>query len=144
MKPIKNRYLIFSVVIFSVSLLLFFLSLFLTQAAVLEKKEIPVNLNIGEIASFNLSLNASFLSFGTITPEANSQRTISLENNYNSPIVAYLNSEGNISRFLVFEKKIRIGVNETKEINIWTILPKEEDYGEYSGKLVLILKREGR
>jgi hypothetical protein len=134
-----NKNFLFSVILLFLSCFIFFLTVFLNQSLFLEKKEILTTLKVGEVAAFDLS-NSTF-SFGTITPTANSYRSIEIKNNYSFPIIAFFSSRGNISRFLVFEEKIKIPQNEGTIVNITTIFPAEKDYGEYSGKILITLKK---
>ncbi len=138
MKIRKNKYLLFSIIVFFLSLLFFVFAILLNQSLMLEKKEISAILKVGNIAAFNL--DNSTLSFGTITPGTTSSRNFEIENNYPFIIVAHLDSVGNISRFLTFEKKIKILPKEKKIVNIGTILPVEKDHGGYSGKMIIIFK----
>ena len=140
MKIKKDRYSFFSLIIFFLSVLIIFFSLFLSQSLILYKKEIPTTLRIGETPAFNL--DNSTLSFGTIAPNTTASRTIKLENNYSFPIIASFSSKGNISKFLIFEEKVKLLSREEKVVTISTILPGEEDYGNYSGKILVVMKRE--
>jgi len=140
MKIENNKYLLFSVVIFLLSILLLFLSFLLVHSLVLYEQEILVDLQVGQIPGFNL--DKSILSFGTIAPNMSGSRTIKLENNYPFPIIALFSSKGNISKFLIFEEKIKLLSKEEKIVTISTILSREEDYGNYSGKINVVLKRE--
>jgi len=139
MKINKNKYVFFSIVIFFLSFLSFVFAVWLNQSVILEKKEISAILKVGDIAAFNLD-NSTF-SFGTITPGLTSSRSFQIENNYPFAIVAHISSEGNISRFLIFENKVKLIPQETRAITIATISPLEKDYGDYSGKIIIILKR---
>jgi len=140
MKIKKNKYFIFSLIIFFLSILVLVSAFLLNQSLTLDKKEVPTILKVGKITAFNLD-NSTF-SLGTITTGATSSRSFQIENNYPFSIVAHISSKGNISQFLIFERKIQITPREKKIINIGTILPMEEDYGDYSGKIIIVLKRK--
>lgn len=140
MKFTKNKVLFFSIFLFFLAFSLIIFSILLEKYFILDKKEISTFLEIGDIPSFNLD-NSTF-SFGKIVPGVTSSRRIQIENNYAFPIFVSLSSKGNISRFLLFEKEINIPVNEKRIIEIQTISPLKEDYGNYSGKIILALKRE--
>jgi hypothetical protein len=128
------------IVLFFISLFLILFSLFLLNYVSLEKKEIDLQLKIGEIAAFNLDKN--IFSFGTITPNVTSSREIVLENNYTFPIKVNFEIKGEIKRFILFENFIQLKSNETKTIKLETIYPVKEDFGEYFGKLIVLFKRD--
>ena len=136
----KDKYLIFSAILFFLSMLLVFFSFLLVHSLDLSKPEISVDLKVGKTAAFNLD-NDTF-SFGTITSLGGASRTIKIANNYSFPIIAYFTLKGNISRFLVFEKQVEILQNEEKIITISTITPIEEDYGKNFKELKLSSERE--
>jgi hypothetical protein len=140
MKINKKNYLLFSIILFFFSIFLVFLSFLLTQSLILDRKEIPAFLEVGKISAFNL--DKSVLSFGVIVPNTISSRTIKIENTYPFSVDYLFTSEGNISKFLVFEEKVRLLSQEEKMVTIATISPEEKDYGNYSGKIIVRLKRE--
>jgi len=140
MKIENKKYLFFSVAIFFLSILLLFLSFLLVSSLILYEQEISADLQVGAIPGFNL--DNSILSFGTIAPNISNSRTLQIVNDYPFPILASFSSKGNISKFLIFEKQIKLFSHEEKIVIISTILPREEDYGNYSGKINVILKKE--
>jgi hypothetical protein len=140
MKFANNKILFFSIFLFFLAFFLFIFSLLLEKSFILDKKEIPTFLEIGDIPAFNLD-NSTF-SFGKIVSGITSSRSIQIDNNYDFPIAVFLTSRGNISRFLLFEKETDILVNEKRIIDLKTISPAKEDYGNYSGKIILTLKRK--
>ena len=136
LKNQKNKII---VLLFIISLLVFLLTLYINSLLVLEKKEIPVFLKVGEIAAFNLS--ATELSFGTLTPGSNARRNITLKNEYDFPVKFEFHAKGDAKRFLLFEKKIYLEIEEEKSIEIKVIIPKDEEYGDYSGKLSVSIRK---
>jgi len=140
MKIKKSKRLFFSVVLFFLGFLALVFAIWVNHSLVIKTMEIPAVLEVGKVSGFNLD-NSTF-SFGTITPGTTSSRMFQIENNYSFPIVAKISSKGNISRFLIFENKVKLPSQEKKIIPIATIYPMEEDYGNYSGEIIVILKRE--
>ena len=135
----KNKTFYIAVFILVLSISLFLVALYIKSAVVLEKKEIIATLRVGAIAGFDA--NASALTFGTITSHSRSYRDLTIENNYVFPIKVEFHARGNITEFLVFDKVVYLDVEEKKSIKISTIIPVDEDYGSYSGKIVIVMKR---
>jgi len=135
----ENKIYLFIFFVLALSLFLFSFGIYLTQIAVLEKIEVVANLRIGDTLGFDA--DAGRLDFGTIAPNSSSRRTFTIENNYNFPIKAEFDVEGEIGEFLLFDKIIFIDVGETKEINVSTITLVEAEQGNYSGKFITTLKK---
>ncbi len=122
------------------SISLFLITLYIKSAVILEKKEIIATLRVGDIVGFDA--NASALTFGTITSHSRSYRDLTIENNYMFPIKVEFHAKGNITEFLVFDKVVYLDVGEKKSIRINTIIPVDKKYGSYSGKMVVVMKRD--
>lgn len=140
MKIKKSKRLFFSVVLFFLGFLVLIFAIWVNHSLVLKTMEVSATLEVGKVSGFNLD-NSTF-SFGVISPKTTSSRMFQIENNYPFPIVARISSRGNISRFLIFENKIKLLPQEKKTVAITTISPGEEDYGNYSGRIIFVLKRE--
>jgi len=132
----KKKLVIF---IFALSVILFLTALYINSFIVLEKKEIIATLSIGDTAGFDV--NATALTFGTITSGSSAYRNLTIENNYNFPIKVKFDVKGNITEFLIFDKIIYLDAGEKKFIRINTIVPVNESYGDYSGKIIVVMKR---
>lgn len=135
----RNKKLYFALLLFILSLIVFLFALYINSTFILEKKEIPVNLKIGEQPAFNLSQTA--FDFGTITPGSSASREIILENNNSFEIKYGFRAKGEIRKFLLFEKNIYLAPYEKKNIEINTIIPSNEEYGEYSGRIAATIKK---
>ncbi len=135
----RNKKYYSAVLLFILSLAVFFFTLYINSTFILEKKEIPVNLKIGEQPAFNLSQTA--FDFGTITPGSSASREIILENNNSFAVKYEFRAKGKIKKFLLFEKNIYLASYEKKRIEINTIIPNNEEYGEYSGKIIAVIKK---
>jgi len=136
----KNKTLYIAVFIFILSVSLFLVALYIKSAIILEKKEIIATLSVGETAGFDA--NATALTFGTITSGSRSYRNLTIENNYVFPIKVEFRAEGNITNFLIFDKVIYLGVGEKKSIKVNTIIPIGNEFGDYSGKVIVIMKKD--
>lgn len=137
-KAKANRKLVIG--IFAVSVVLLLVAFFLNSAVVLEKKEIPSSLTVSDRASFELNKEA--LTFGKITPGSSSQRDLQIQNTRDFPIRVEFESVGNITKFLSFEKSVRLDVGEVAFERINAIVPSNQSYGDYSGVMVVTIKRD--
>ena len=133
----KNKLII---LIFVASLVVF-ISIFYINFSllILEKEEIVAILIVGDKAGFDV--NSTALTFGMITAGSSSSRNLIIENNYDFPIKVEFNVKGDIKRFLVFEKVVYLDSGENKTVSIGTIDPVNEEYGNYSGKVIVVTKR---
>lgn len=136
----KSKIFYVAVFIFVLSISLFLITLYLKSAVVLEKKEIIATLRVGDIAGFDANVTA--LTFGTITSHSYSSRNLTIENNYVFPIKIKFCAKGNITEFLVFDKLVYLDVGEKKSIRIDTIMPVDEKYGNYFGKMIIVIKKD--
>jgi hypothetical protein len=132
----------FIILLVSISVILFLFSIFLKSSVVLDKKEIPLALIIGDKSAFNISKDSSDLNFGTIQKENSAYREISVKNNYQFPIVLEMDIDGDIKDFLLFEKIVSLDIDEEKQIKVSTITIGDESYGNYSGRLIITFKRD--
>jgi hypothetical protein len=122
-----------------ISLFVFILYLLLNlNSEIIYQKVIPMKLNIGEIAGFDV--NNTILTFGTVTPLSSSRRQLKLENNYPFPIQFRFYAEGNISNFLVFKKKVYLNSGKSRDFDI-VAFSNNETSGEYSGNFIITARR---
>lgn len=135
-KKTKNKLII---LMFVISLIIFLLILYLNSLMILEKKEIITTLMIGNKTGFDL--NTTALTFGRITFGSSAQRNLIIKNQYDFPIKVEFSVKGDIKKFLVFEKIVPIEVGEEKTISITAINPIDTEYGNYSGKMIVIIKK---
>jgi len=127
--------------LFVVALMVFLLTLRvnMTGNVVLDKKEIPTTLIIGERAGFNLT--QGILGFGRVPYGSYSTRDLDLVNNYSFPVLAIINVKGDIADFLLYEKEIKLDPGEIKSISIDTVVFKNEPFGNYNGIVSIEFKR---
>ncbi len=137
----KSKIIFYSVIfMFVLSLLLFLIALYINSNVILERREIPATLIVGDTAGFDV--NDSLLTFGVITYGTSSQKTLIAENNYDFPIRFEFSVKGNITQFLIFDKVIYLEGGEKKSVSISTIIPSNEEYGIYSGTMIIIIKKD--
>ena len=138
----KNKFCFFVFLLLVLSLCLFFFAMYLKYTAVLEVIEFDAMLRVGDVASFNVDTSA--LTFGTVTLNTSSQRTLAMKNNYGFPIKVEFSAEGDIEKFLVFEKIIFLDVEESRYVNVRTIILTDEKQGNYSGKFITTVLKSGK
>ena len=136
-KNTKNKLIVF---IFILSLIVFLFAFYLNYSATLKKEEIIATLIIGNKTGFDL--NATALTFGRITPNSNLQRNLIIKNNYNFPIKVKFDAKGEIKKFLVFDKAVHLKKGEEKNVAITAISSVNSEYGNYSGKIIVITKKD--
>jgi len=129
----------FIIILFILGVFVFLFSIYFRNSLILETIEIYANLNISKTTGFDL--NDTALTFGNLVPGSSSSRSFVIENNYGFPIKIRINSKGDISRFLSFEKIHRIEQNKSKKIIIGVIVSEGEIYKSYSGELVIIMEK---
>jgi len=135
----KKLYLILAI-------LLVLLSCFMLWNILKEKGIIPLKtmtayttLTVGNHTGFDL--NKTVLSFGTITNGTSSSRNITINNNYDFPVRFEFDVQGNISKFLVYSKNIYLNPKEEKSIMFLTHFVSNETFGEYSGRIIMKVKK---
>jgi len=136
-KEIKDKLIIF---IFIISLIIFLLILRINSLIVLEKEEIITTLIIGNRTGFDL--NTTALTFGMIALGSSSQRDLIIKNDYDFPIKVEFNVKGDIEKFLIFDKVVYLEVGEEKTISIISVIPVDEEYGNYHGRIIIVTKKD--
>ena len=139
-KDRDKLYLTIAVLFIFISLVSLFFSMYSKREVILDKKEIRCFLKIG--SKTGLMVTNESLDFGTIIYGSSAQKTIDLANNYAFPIKLELSAEGNISDFLIYDRKIYLDKLEKKTIYISTITFSNESYGNYSGELIILFKKK--
>lgn len=114
-----------------------------TQASrVLDEKEIPTSLTIGNRTGFNVSKDA--LSFGLLAPGvAASRDDLILTNGYSFPIKLEFAVEGSIEPLLIYEKIIYLEPGESRNVSVSTIVITDEVAGDYAGKFIIVFRKAG-
>lgn len=138
LKKEKNN-LYFVVFLFTLSFIIFIFTLYL-HFDILEKQEIFIELTIGNKTGFNL--DSGKISFGAITPSSNSERVIYLKNIYDFPVKVELSAEGNVSKFLNYQDRYFFEKHETKIVKIVASYSEGAEFGNYSGNLSIVFKRD--
>lgn len=137
----KNKllYLLVLLLLF-VSLLAFSISFYLDSKRVLEIKELPMGLAIGDTAGFNLDKGE--LNFGTLVEGSKGVREdVNIANLYEFPIEVDFHSKGDITPLLIFDKKMKLQPGERKKFSVSTVVITNEAHGNYTGKMTITFKK---
>ncbi|HLD54825.1 MAG TPA: hypothetical protein VJB35_01055 [Candidatus Nanoarchaeia archaeon] len=137
---LKNNFKIYLVVLIFFLSLILFITLSYAKYSILETKIIKTSVIIGDTPGFDL--NSTTLTLGRIDNYTSMGRSFTIKNDYNFPIKIYFDPRGNISKLLIFEQNSNIGINETKTFYISANNNINASYGEYSGEIIVIIKRD--
>ena len=136
----KKNLLIWAIVALCISFVGFLISFYIQSSVILEKYEIYASLSIGDIAG--MDVNSTALTLGGLIYGSSSGRKITLENNYDFPVVYYFKVEGDISNFLIFDREVHLEPGENKTISISTSTITDEEHGDYDGFLKVVVKKD--
>jgi hypothetical protein len=141
----KNRLIAIGAVgILVLSILLIAFSFFLNRGIV-EKQEIIFSFGVSDKAG--IDLNKTILSLGNVIPGGTSlSRGFEITNYHDFPVIADVyakcNQNADMSKFLDFEKQVKIPSKESYRILVVATAPKGEPYANYTGKIVVVLKKD--
>lgn len=136
----ESKIYVFIVFLFALSLVLFFMSFYANTLSVLQKKEIPVSLRIGDTPG--IDVNNTALTFGTVSPGSSIQRNLIIQNDYPFSLQVELEVQGDLERYLSFEKVIFLDINEKKEVPIRATVSNGEEFVNYTGKIIIVFKKD--
>ena len=135
----KNNYIkILVLVLFLISFSLFLLA-YMNSFNVLDKKIVSTSMTIGDYTGFDL--NDTMLTFGTVMLGGSSERGVNLENDYDFPVKIIISVEGEIERFLVFERVVELDIGEKKSVGFVCLAPSGESAKTYSGEITFLIKK---
>ncbi len=139
-KKIRNKYLLQIILLI---LLIIIISInvyyFLELSKIVEVKVLNASVIVSDITGFDL--NASALTFGKITRGGSATRGINIKNNQNFPVKVYISAKGEIKNF-IFSANYRLEKNQEKSIKISVVIPLDAVFGEYSGKVIVKIKKD--
>ncbi len=137
----KNKLIIFNVIlIFLISLATLLFVLFGENLFVLQETEVPAVLVVSNYTAWNITQDGDILDFGVIRKGTNSEKKISIANEYSFPIKFEFNVKGNISDF-IDSKVVYLSSKEDKDVVFSTKYVTNESFGKYSGIVRVIVKR---
>jgi len=138
----KNNLMLFvAVFLLAISLIAFFIALNLDSIISLQKQEIPVNVIISNYSAWNISKNQSDLNLGIINKGSAGVRSINISNDYKFKTVVETEIKGNITPLMIYEPVIILEPMEDREIVFRTKTIENEEFGEYSGIIIIRLKK---
>ncbi|MBI2124367.1 hypothetical protein HYT92_01110 [Candidatus Pacearchaeota archaeon] len=135
----NKRLFYLAVLLLAISAAALLSSIFLNISPVLDAKEIYASMSVSGITGLNVDNTA--LTFGNIMPGTSASRNLIFTNQYGFPVRLEISAEGDISGFLSFERYAYVGADETKEIGINAVAPAGERYADYSGKIIVVVKK---
>ena len=104
-----------------------------------ETKELDVILKVDDKVGLNVDSDA--VKFGKVPPGGSGQRTISLKNNHNTPLKVDIRFSGEVRYFVhVSDNYFWLEPQETKEITAVAHVPKDTEFGIYTGKMRVLFK----
>jgi hypothetical protein len=137
-----NLALVVAIIIFLISLVFLIIALNLDSIIILQRQEIPIAVGISDYAAINITENTNILHLGTAKKNtAAGPRNISIENSRDFPTIVEIDARGDIESLLVFERVIYLEANESREIPISTKIIQNEEFGDYSGILIITFKK---
>lgn len=128
-----------ALVLFAVSLITFIFSIYLKDNDVLERYVIYLRLGVSGVTG--IDLNKTALTFGNIVPGNTGSRSFFIQNGYSFPVKVDISVKGEVKRFIYFDNNFVVNTGEKKVIGVSAFVPYNEVYGNYSGELVVTLRK---
>jgi len=115
----------------------------LTQYFLIEKVQtFNAFVTVADRIGFNLNASESELYFGAAPPTASLTRTLIFDNTDPRPSKVIIKSYGKIKDWMIAsENNFILGGNENKTVKITIVVPKDAEFGDYTGKIKLVFKR---
>ncbi len=135
----QNKLLTLAIVLVIVSLIVFIHSYRLKNAEILEEWSVYVRGNVSNHSGFDLT--PGVLSMGAVVPGSSSERRVKVDNSYPFPIYVFMSSNGTISKYLYYNTREKIGINESKSISIIFSPDENASEGFYDGYLTYKIKQ---
>lgn len=133
----RKKFTLLILVVLVVTLLISFISLY-NSFTILNIRSLNASLSVSN--KIGIELNGTALKFGAVLPRGESKKTLILKNYYNFPVKIYLVPKGEIKKF-VEKQVIFLDVGEEKKVEIIAKVPANANYGNYDGKVLIIIKR---
>ncbi|MFH1248581.1 MAG: hypothetical protein V1660_00320 [archaeon] len=101
---------------------------------------IETRVEVGDKIGF--ALGKKGLDFGIVTREGSVIREIVLVNQDEQQVTARVFFKGDIAKFMdASTKNFVMSGNETKKVSFSVVIPQNVEYGNYTGKIVIIFER---
>jgi len=138
----SNKLMLFvAISLLVVSLIAFIISLNMDSITSLEKKEIPITIKIDNRTALNMSKNESILNLGSVAVSNYASRNLTISNDYSFKTVFEFDIIGDIAPLMIFQPVIIFEPNEKKDLLFRTKIITNESFGEYSGTLLIRIKK---
>lgn len=137
---VKNR------IFFIIVLALFFASLIILTISIvgnfpLKTYEVPITVKVSNTTAFNISTGQKVLDLGTIAKGSGAFRNLSIQNNYDFPVLFEFEVLGNIKNLLIYPPNLILESREASSVKFETIIIHDEPKGVYSGTIVVKLRK---
>ena len=137
--PLSNKRFILSVSLVLV-LLLAGLLYYFAFGVIKASYSIPMVIEVS--SKLGIAGDTGVLNFGVVQPGGWSKKTLVLANNRAYPLEVIMTPSGNISPYIVFsENFFLLNASGTRTVGVWVQTPVTIRYGQYDGRLNIIMKR---
>ncbi|MEA3378512.1 MAG: hypothetical protein U9Q69_02620 [Nanoarchaeota archaeon] len=135
----KNKTILILVIVFFLTLAVISHAYFFYT--ILDIEEFPMMLLVGN--KIGIDVGVDMIRFGRVQPGGGSSRIFYLTNDYDFPIVVKMSTSGILANYVSLSaNNFVLAPLEKKEVSISAGVPKDMAYGNYTGKLKVVLKRE--
>ncbi len=116
------------------------LYIFLLDYHILEKREIPLSIQVTDFLGFDL--DNSSVKLGACRPGDSSSREIQVTNEFGADVKLEISISGSISKLPSdYPKSVHLKMGESKAINFKVSVPGDMPHGNYTGMITLVFKR---
>ena len=143
-KKLKGRdkkKLILIILVFIIIILLVSLVISLnSRLSTIKKQSFGTEIIVSD--HYGFAINGTALVFGMVTPGGSATKKLTINNNYGEDIKVKIYSEGFLSNYLeVSENDFVLEENENKTLSFSAHIPTDLEYGNYTGKVFVIIKK---
>ncbi len=138
----KDKQRIFLVSLFILFFLVLIFSMFniFNYFSTIEHKRIYTEVIVSD--KFGIAINETALLFGMIIPGTSSTKNITIVNDYDQDIRVDISSKGDIKEFLsVNDNDFVIKNGELKDVKFFIKIPTGTEHGNYSGEIIVDIKK---
>ena len=133
----KKHFIVLMICIAAILLLSFTIS----KSQVLQKQSIPIFVKVAPYVG--LSVDKDKLHFGAVPRGGISRRMVFLYNNDTYVKSVSIKATGQASQWLrLSDNNFKLASYENKTLNLTISIPRDADYGNYTGNLILTFKKD--
>ncbi|MBI4016348.1 MAG: hypothetical protein HY363_01505 [Candidatus Aenigmarchaeota archaeon] len=116
-------------------------SLFYSAVTTTHKTVLKTSAKIGQYVGFDLNPNE--LTYGTVQPGKNRERSFTVHNNYTYPVEVKVLFQGNISAYATVSQKVFvIGPRQNASVNTNIAIPTDAPDGWINGTVEILMQRK--